>query len=461
MRLTLEEIAGALDARGKFDGAREVVGYSIDSRTVAAGELFFAIRGERLDAHEFARAAMAKGAAGAVVARERASEFTDVRSVMVVEDPLAALQRLGNFVRRRWGKRLIGLTGSAGKTTTKDAIAEVLATKSQVLKSEGNLNNHIGLPLQLLKLEPEHETAVIEMGMNHAGEIAELCRIAEPDWAVVTNAGTAHAGNFADGVAGVARAKKELVEGTRRGGVVVLNADDERVREFGKEYDGRVLLFGTSATAEVRAENVEERGGLGTEFDCVHAGERVRARLPLIGRHNLMNALAAIAVGIATEIPLETCAAAVEKLKAGDKRGEVLRVVTADGGTATLINDCYNSNPKALDAMVEALKRVPAGRRIVVAGEMLELGELATEAHRECGRFIARSGIEYTLGVRGAAQQLIEGVLEAGGAGEFVETPRQAGEWLRRNLREGDAALLKASRGVRLEGALTEFERRG
>ncbi len=278
MKMVLEQIAAVLGATGAWENGREAAGYSIDSRTARAGDLFFAIRGEQFDAHDFVSEVMDKGAAGAVIARERARDFPNLRGVMAVKDPLAALQTLGNCVRREWGGRLIGLTGSAGKTTTKDATAEVLSARFRVLKSQGNLNNHLGVPLQLLKLEREHEVAVIEMGMNHAGEIAELCRIAEPDWAVVTNAGTAHAGNFADGAAGVARAKRELVEGTRAGGVVVLNADDDQVRGFGEGYDGRVLLFGTRAGAQVRAEKIADRGALGSEFDCVYAGERVRTR---------------------------------------------------------------------------------------------------------------------------------------------------------------------------------------
>ncbi|MBV9670551.1 MAG: UDP-N-acetylmuramoyl-tripeptide--D-alanyl-D-alanine ligase, partial [Acidobacteriales bacterium] len=358
-----------------------------------------------------------------------------------------------------WAKRVIGLTGSAGKTTTKDATAAVLSSRFSTLKSAGNLNNHIGVPLQLLRLEPEHEMAVIEMGMNHSGEITELCRIAEPDWAIVTNVGTAHAGNFVDGIEGVRKAKYELIEHTRPDGVVVLNGDDQRVRHFGRDYKGRAIYFGVGAGMDVWAESIRDLGALGTEFDlgCSRSltddSAPVQTKLPLIGRHNLMNALAASATGIAAGIPLKEIARTLEALRPGEKRGEVLHIPVS-GGTATLVNDTYNSNPKALNAMVEALMKVPAKRRIVVAGEMLELGEEAPELHRECGLFIARHKIEMTVGVRGNAEWLVRGVREGGGAGTFVDTPQQAGELLSQELREGDAVLLKASRGVRLEGAL-------
>ena len=463
MKLSLGEIAQALGASGEFDSSEIVQGYSIDSRTIGERELFFAIRGERFDAHDFVRDVLKRGAF-AVIAQARAAEFAGLRNVLIVPqaDPLEALQRLGNYVRRKWGKRVIGLTGSAGKTTTKDATATVLATRFNVLKSQGNLNNHFGLPLQLLRLEPEHDVAVIEMGMNHTGEIAALCKIAEPDWAMVTNVGMAHAGNFPDGIEGVARAKFELVENTKPGGVVILNGDDERVRQFGLKYSGKVLFYGINPGADVWAERISDMGALGSEFEigCSRTIEcfdtsTAHAKLPLIGRHNLLNALAAVAAGMASEVPLPTCTAAIGTLSPGDKRGEVLHVVLPCGrGSATLINDCYNSNPKALKAMIDALAKVPAERRIAIVGEMLELGEQAAELHRECGRFIAAERIDLTIGVRGHAEELVAGVHEGEAQAEFVATPQEAGEWMRQNLRDGDAVLLKASRGVRLEDAL-------
>lgn len=464
MKLSLTEIAQTLGAVGEFDPKSIAHGYSIDSRTIKPGELFFAIRGERYDAHDFVSGVI-EGGGFAVISRARMENFAGLRNVLPVDDPLQALQDLGNFIRRRWGKRLIGLTGSAGKTTTKDATAAVLGSQYKVLKSEGNLNNQFGLPLQLLRLEPEHEVAVIEMGMNHAGEIAALCKIAEPDWAIVTNVGVAHAGNFPEGVEGVARAKLELIENTKPGGVVILNGDDERVRQFGGKYPGKVLFFGIGPGADVWAERISDRGALGTEFDigCSRTVEclgvsTAHARLPLIGRHNLLNALAAVAAGMASGISLAECTAAIGMLKAGQMRGEVLHLVLPGGGNVTIINDCYNSNPKALKAMADALAKVPAQRRIAIIGEMLELGGGAERMHRECGRIIAAHRIDLILGVRGHAAALVAAAREDGAQAEFVATPQAAGEWMIANLREGDAVLLKASRGVRLEAALGVFE---
>ena len=244
--------AGSAGQRGQRRRA-ECRGYSIDSRTVAPGELFFAVRGERLDGHDFVAAAIERGAVAAVVSRARVATLPDAAlaaPLLIAEDPLLALQALAAHVRRQWGKRVVAVTGSAGKTTTKEAVAAALGAKFNVLKSQGNLNNNFGLPLQLLRLEPEHEIAVIEMGMNHAGEIAALARIAAPDWGVVTNVGTAHIENFADGQAGIARAKFELVAALPANGVVFLNCDDPYVSQFGRDFQGRAVYFGSGPCAD-------------------------------------------------------------------------------------------------------------------------------------------------------------------------------------------------------------------
>src|SRR6202041_1603431 len=236
-------------------GTLAVSGYSIDSRTVDAGDLFFAVRGERLDGHDYVAAAFERGARAAVVSRARVASLPNAvlaRPLLISEDPLLALQALAAHVRRRWAKRLVAITGSAGKTTTKEAVAAALGARYNVLKSRGNLNNGFGLPLELLRLEPEHEFAVIEMGMNHSGEIAMLARIAAPDWGVVTNVGTAHVENFSLGQAGIARAKFELVEALPASGVAFLNCDDAYVSQFGRDFPGRVVYFGAGPCADPR-----------------------------------------------------------------------------------------------------------------------------------------------------------------------------------------------------------------
>jgi UDP-N-acetylmuramoyl-tripeptide--D-alanyl-D-alanine ligase len=455
MKLTLGKIADWIHADGEFDTTAEAVGYGIDSRTIGGGELFFAVRGERLDGHDFVETALANGAVAAVVSnRWVVPTEVDERRLLQVSDcddcVLHALQQLAHAVRREWGGRVIGVTGSAGKTTTKEAVAQVLGAKFRVLKSAGNLNNGFGLPLQLLKLEREHEVAVIEMGMNHAGEIAALAKIAEPDWAVVSNVGPVHLEFFPDGLAGIARAKYELIEALPKDGVAVLNFDDAYVATFGRGMGARSVYYGMGDGAEVRGVHVAEIGAEGVVFTVEAKGERASVQLKTLGRHNVLNALAAIAVGLRSGMRLDECAATVGEMRAGDKRGEVL-----EWRGAMLINDCYNSNPAALHAMVDALMAIPAERHVVVAGEMLELGPEAAALHAECGLRMAEHGVDFVLGVRGAAESIVAAAKEGGVEGLFVASPEDAGEWLVANVRAGDVVLLKASRGVRLEKALT------
>jgi UDP-N-acetylmuramoyl-tripeptide--D-alanyl-D-alanine ligase len=452
MKLPLSKIADFISAHGDFPHEEIALGYSIDSRTVGPGELFFAVKGERLDGHDFVGAALDRGAVATVVRKDQLHRFPGNMKSLPVDDTLIALQTLATAVRKLWGKPLIGVTGSAGKTTTKEAIAHVLASKFRVLKSEGNFNNHFGLPLMLLKLEPEHDLAVIEMGMSHAGEIRALAKIAHPEIGVVTNVAPVHL-EFFDSLAGIARAKYELIESLPSNGTAVLNADDEYVSHFGRDYKGRVIKYGTTFAADVSAENVQSKGAEGSEFDVVVAGTRHYTHLPLVGEHNVLNALAAVAVSIACGIKASDAIAALATLKPADKRGQVLQL-----GNITVINDCYNSNPKALKAMVDALCAMKAARRIVVAGEMLELGPAAEALHRESGSHMGEKKIDVLIGVRGLAHALVDGAQQAGMRAEFVATPEEAGEWLARETRDGDVVLLKASRGVKLERALETWQ---
>lgn len=456
MKLTLGQIADWIHAEGDFTTKLEAVGYSIDSRTIGAGEMFFAVVGERVDGHDYVEAALANGAVAAVVSQHwlAPDELEPCRLLRVPESEdcvLRAMQTLAKKVREQWGGRVIGITGSAGKTTTKEMVAAVLAAKFKVLKSEGNLNNHFGMPLQLLKLEPEHEVAVLEMGMNHAGELRALAEIAKPNWAVVTNVASVHLEYFPEGIAGIAGAKRELVEALPVDGVAVLNADDTRVREFGSGLAVRAVLYGESASAAVQAESVEELGVEGLRFEAVigATGERTEVRLHLLGRQNVANALAAVATGVESGIAVAECARALGEMRATEKRGQVL-----EWRGAQIVNDCYNSNPKALDAMVDALLTMKAERRIVVAGEMLELGADGTTLHESCGVRMAELGVDVVIGVRGLAQGIVDGAAGGGAEAMFFATPEEAGDWLREHVRAGDAVLVKGSRGVRLERAL-------
>ena len=458
MKLHLSRVAEFVTAGAdsKFDGEAMAQGYSIDSRTIQPGELFFAVQGERLDGHDYVAQALERGAAAAVIRGDQRSRYSVPSGLIVVDDTLIALQTLAACVRRRWAKPVIGVTGSAGKTTTKEAIAHLLDGRYRVLKSEGNFNNHFGMPLMVLKLEPEHEIAVIEMGMSHAGEIAALAKIAQPNTGVVTCVAPVHLESF-NSVADIARAKYELIASLPHGGTAVLNADDEYVSQFGRDFHGRVVTFGFKPFADVRAENIQSRGAHGSTFTLVAHELNQEVDLPLVGVHNIYNALAASAVALEYGLSPSEIAAALPTLQPGARRGQVL-----DVRGVTVINDCYNSNPKALNSMVDALAGMTAPRRIVVAGEMLELGPQGEQMHRECGRHMAEmkaeKKIDQLIGVRGLAKAMVDEARKFGLAAEFLATPEEAGAWLARETKPGDAVLLKASRGVKLELALETWQ---
>lgn len=460
MRWTLGQVAQALGvaAPAGVDPLARLAGVSIDSRTLRGGELFIAIHGPRHDGHTFVAAALAEGAPAAVVARARLGEYpAEIRARLVaVDDPLAALQQLARAVRRAWAAanrrhRLAAVTGSTGKTTTKEILAALLGTRLRVLKSEGNLNNEYGLPLTLLRLEDEHEAAVVELGMSHRGEIARLAALAEPEVGVVTNVAPVHL-EFFDSLDEIALAKRELLESLAGPQpVAVLNADDARVARFAEGFGGRALTFGWSAEAEYRAEKLEERGAEGSAFDFVSPAGRARLELPLVGRHNVQNALAALAAASQWGIGAEEARRVFARLAPAAMRGEVLRF---EAGFA-VINDCYNSNPLALASMMEWLAATPGyERRILVAGEMLELGPTSQELHRQAGRAAAGKKIDWIVGVRGDAEFLVQGAVEAGhpaAQAKFFSSPEEAAGFVAGLVAAGDLLLVKGSRGVKTE----------
>jgi UDP-N-acetylmuramoyl-tripeptide--D-alanyl-D-alanine ligase len=366
-----------------------------------------------------------------------------------VEDSLQGLQRLASRARQSWGGRVVAVTGSAGKTTSKDAAAVMLGERFLTAKNEGNLNNHVGVPLSLLRLEETAQVAVIEMGMNHAGEIARLAEIARPETGVVTNVGWAHIENFTS-IGAIAAAKRELIESLPREGTAVLNADDQRVAAFREVHPGPAVLYGQSPKADVRAEQVEYSLD-GVKF-------RVGAtqfESELTGRHNVSNILSGIAVAQVYGISPDRLTERVRTLTPGKMRGERFR---HDG--VLVYNDCYNSNPDAARAMLDVLRDNPARRRIAVLGEMLELGRWAEPLHRDVGNYAAESGIDVLVGIRGAASHMLDAAKRAGlraDAAFFFEDPREAGRLVRSLARPGDAVLFKGSRGVHVEQALERF----
>ena len=464
MRWTIAEVARALGVAppGGLGSLARLAGVSIDSRTVARGELFVAIHGPRHDGHNFVVAALEAGALAGAVARERVQEYAEpVRSkLFAVPDTLAALQGLAQSVRMRWGKRLAAVTGSAGKTTTKEILAALLAARFRVLKSEGNLNNEYGLPLQLLRLEESHEAAVMELGMSHAGELRQLAEIARPDVGVVTRVAPVHLEFFAS-LDKIAAAKRELIEGLAgRESVAVLNADDSRVSRFAEIAPGRILTFGLEGPADFRAESILDRGLNGAEFDCLSPEGRARLSLPLAGRHNVSNALAALAAASVWGVGVAEARRVFPKLEATGMRGRVLHYEAG----LTVINDCYNSNPVALAAMVELLAKTPAaGRRILAAGEMLELGATSAELHREAGRAAAAHQLDWIIGVQGDAEFFVRGAVEAGhpaGRTKFFASSGEAAPFAAQLLKRGDILLVKGSRGVKMERIVEAIDAR-
>jgi len=457
MKLDLRTVAGSLGLTVASDAV--VTGWSVDSRTLQAGDLFCALRGPNHDGHRYLSEVFRKGAVAAVICAghlesERAGHHSGTSNaaqgiLLQVDDSLEALQTVARRARQVWGGDVVAVTGSAGKTTTKDVIAEMLAVEMKTAKTEGNLNNHVGVPLSLLRLDEAARVAVLEIGMNHAGEIRHLAAIAGPRIGVVANVGYAHMESF-ESISGVAAAKRELIEALPPEGIAVLNADDARVAGFAGAHGGRTVLYGQSPAADVRAEDVEYMTD-GVRFRVGAA----RFESQLTGRHSVSNILAGIAVAGLYGISPDRLRESVGNLTPGRMRGE--RLVHRG---MVIYNDCYNSNPDATRAMLDVLKDTPARRRIAVLGEMLELGRWAEPLHRDVGNYAVACGIQVLVGIRGASVQIVDAAKAAGlpaDAAFFFDDPAAAGRLVRGIARPGDVILFKGSRGVHVERALEQF----
>ncbi|HUK15945.1 MAG TPA: UDP-N-acetylmuramoyl-tripeptide--D-alanyl-D-alanine ligase [Bryobacteraceae bacterium] len=447
MTFDLQDFADAIGAEGSPPPAK-VSGWSVDTRTQNPGDVYFALKGANHDGHTFVQAALEKDAAAVVVspAGGKTAGATVGERFLLVPDTLRALQQGGAWARHRWGGTVIGVTGSAGKTTTKDAVADLLAVELPTGRTIGNLNNHVGVPLSILRLPDGCRAAVLEMGMNHAGEIRDLAALARPEIGLVTNVGYAHVEFFENGIDGVAAAKRELIEALPPSGVAVLNGDDARVRAFRDVHPGRSLTFGFSQCAEVRAE-IRAESPEGTRFRVWG----VDFETGMVGRHAVMNLLAALAVARVFEIAPERLREPVRSFTVGKMRGERI-----EHNGIVIWNDCYNSNPEAAQSMIDVLRETPAARRIAVLGEMLELGRASETLHRQVGRYAAEHGVDFLIGVRGDARAMVDAASGIGNA-VFFDDPAEAGKMARRLSRPGDAVLFKGSRGVRVERALETF----
>ena len=438
------------------DPDRVFDGVSIDTRSLKRGELYIAIRGDRFDGADFAAAAVDAGAAGVMLEDDRARAFAgqqgaDARlPIIAVADTTAALQHLAQAIRRESGAKVVAITGSAGKTTTKEATSELLSTRYRVIRNRGNFNNHIGLPLSLVDLRQRPEIAVVELGMNHAGEIRTLVEIAEPDVRVWTNVGEAHLGFFAS-LDAIADAKAEILERARPGDLLVANADDPRVTARIGAFAGRVTTFGVERDADVRASSVVDRGIAGTTARVTTPRGAFDLTTPLVGGGNLANVLAATAVALAFDVPLADIAAKAAALRPAAHRGEVVRLTNG----VTVIDDSYNANPTATRRAIDVLAASAASRRIAVIGEMLELGASAETLHAEVGRAAAQARLDLLIAVGGSpAHALADAAVAAGmpaAAVRHFATSDEAADAAAALVTTGDLVLVKGSRGIKTD----------
>jgi len=437
-------------------------GICTDSRKMRSDNLFWALSGDRYDGHDFATKAMEQGAMGVVVRINRwkkedangnlNSRFGD-RAVIAVDDTLKALGDLAGWWRRRHNARLVAVTGSVGKTTTKEMVAEILQLSGKTLKNPGNFNNLIGLPLTLLRLDKGHESAVLEMGMNRRGEIARLTEIADPDVGVITNVGRAHLEGLGD-LDRVARAKTELVERISPGKDVVLNGDDELLMKTASTFQDRkkVITFGLDKRNDVRGSMIRGVDRKGISFDLQYQGDSWEVNLKVPGVHNVLNALAAAAAGMCLDTSHGHIVEGLGRFAGLEGRFRVSSLP----GDIILVDDTYNANPSSLEAGLESVKAMvrESDRVIVGLGQMLELGEATISAHREAGSKVAELGARYFIAMGDHAHEMIKGALKAGMPGNRTEVATTHGEMVRaikNELREGDLVFLKGSRKIGLE----------
>lgn len=455
--MTLHGLARAVGG-GRIAGAGDtrVTGVSIDSRSIAPGDLFVAVRGARFDGHRFVAEALAAGGAAALVG-EAAALGTPSAPGLVVDDPLRALQTLARHVRRASGARVVAVTGSVGKTTTKELAAALLAARYRVFRNRGNLNNHVGLPLSLLELRTRPEVAVVELGMSGPGEIRRLVDVAEPDLRVWTNVAEAHA-EFFPSIEAIADAKAEILTGAARDTVVVANAADRRVMRRVAGFPGRVVTFGIDVEAQVAADRVEDLGldGMGARLRTPVGTAAVRTRL--LGRGNLANVLAAVGVAVTLDVPLAEAVERAAAVEASPGRGRIFRLA----GGVVVIDDSYNASPLAVETALATLARGPrAARRVAVLGEMLELGVRSADLHRSAGRAAAAAGAGLLLTVGGdPARALGRAAVDAGVSPAGVvhcESSEEAAARAAALVRDGDVVLVKGSRGVGTERVVTRL----
>jgi UDP-N-acetylmuramoyl-tripeptide--D-alanyl-D-alanine ligase len=447
---TIESGTGGTLVRGQRTAVFS--GVSINTRTLMPGALFFAIRGPNQDGHHFIPNAFAQGALGAVVARDYVypEKFPEDRVLIQVNDTHEALKSLAHSVRLAWPGILVAVTGSMGKTTTREFACQLMRSQFAVYQTPGNYNNLFGLPLALLGLGSEHEVGIFELGMSAAGEIAEMCRIALPTTGILTNVAPVHL-EFFESLEKIAEAKGELVEGLSADGTLIYNADDPLVCRLAQRFSGHTISFGQSKTADFRADHLEILDLHTTRFRLSWEGKTAIVSLPFAGAHYVLNVLPGIALCRNNQIEPEQILECLGKLQPVAMRGRTLRFTQG----FTVIDDSYNSNPRALMKMIETLSGTPSvSRRILLAGEMLELGESSPRLHFECGSFAVKHNMDIVIGVQGAAEEIVQAAVEAGlpsSQARFFKDAEAAASFVDTLVQPGDLLLIKGSRGVHLE----------
>jgi UDP-N-acetylmuramoyl-tripeptide--D-alanyl-D-alanine ligase len=455
VELRLDEIAARIGGHIlQGDPAHLFDKFNFDSRLSEPGELFFALVAKR-NGHDFIPDAARKGAQGAVISQDVPLRVRDFALVQVA-DTMAALQTLAKAVLHDHPLKIVGITGSIGKTTTKEFAASLLSSRFSVHKSEGNFNNYLGLSLSLLRITPCQQISVLEMGTSAPGELRGLTRIAPPDVSVITNINPVHL-EFFHTLEGIARAKKEILEGTKKGGTAVLNGDDVRVRKIARDWNGESVFFGLSPRCDVRASSIRKMGMEGLEFELRLAARKEKVRFPFLYEDYLYNLLAAVGVCRAFSVPFESIIGQISELRPFSNRGNLISL----GRGIKLIDDSYNSNPKALEGVLVGLAGLPAKRKVAVLGDMLELGEKEAAFHRRAGKMVVESSWDVLITIGPLSLDLAEGALSAGmprGRVFSFAASEEAAEKVPALVQEGDLVLVKGSRGIRTEKVVEKLK---
>jgi len=449
LRMTCGEIIEATKGvlvSGSVD--TEVLRVSTDSRKIAEGDLFIALEGQRFDGHDYVQAAFEAGASAVLIHRDL--EAKPEGTVIKVENTLAALRDLAGCYREKFHIPFVGITGSVGKTSTKDMVACVLAQEYRVLKTEGNFNNEIGLPLTILNLESYHQAAVIEMGMSGFGEISRLTAITRPDIAIITNIGVSHIEKLGSRQ-NILKAKMEILEGLKEKGLVILNGDDKLLYGLKDLLKFRMVFYGTDENCDYQAYNIHTAGEAGTSFEITIGNEDYKVFVPAPGVHNVYNALAAIAAGLELGIPMNKIVAGIASFVPGNMRMNII-----NHGGLKIINDAYNASPQSMEAAISVLKDISMGNRrtVAVLGDMLEMGEWAYDAHYNVGRYAALKGIDYIFTVGSHGKAIAKGALESGFDADRLfsfDDNASLKSFLEGFVKNGDIVLVKGSRGMKME----------